>query len=95
MARQKFTVFLLPDGDGYQVCFPHYPNCITWGKTVTEALTNAKEAIEMVLDYEAEIGWDPVPPNVHVDHVVIGEIEAEIPDSMSILKYKLPIPRTS
>ena len=82
MARQKFTVFLIPDQDSYQVCFPHYPNCITCGETIEEALKNAKEAIELVLDYEAELGRDPVPPNVHVDHVVVGEIEAEIPDSM-------------
>ena len=82
MPLRKFTVFLLPDEDTYQVVFPHYPNCITCGDTVEEAFKNAKEAIELVLEYEAEQGADPVPPNAHVSHVVVGEIEAEVPDSL-------------
>lgn len=79
MPRKKFTVFLLPDEDAYQVVFPHYPNCITAGETVEEALKNATEAIELVLEWEAEQGADPVPPNAHVSHVVVAEIEAEVP----------------
>ena len=82
MVKRKFTVFLLPDDDGYQVVFPHYPNCTTCGDTVEEALTNAREAIELVLEVEAEQGADPVPPNAHVSHVVVGEIEAEVPESL-------------
>ncbi len=82
MVKRKFTVFLLPDDDGYQVVFPHYPNCTTCGDTVEEALMMAKEAIELVLEVEAEQGADPVPPNAHVSHVVVGEIEAEVPESL-------------
>ena len=82
MSRKKFTVFLLPDEDSYQVIFPHYPNCITAGETVEEALSNAKEAIELLLEYEAEQGADPIPPNAYVSHVVVGEIEAEVPESL-------------
>ena len=82
MPSKKFTVFLLPDDDSYQVIFPHYPNCITCGDTVEEALKNAKEAIELVLEVEAEQGADPVPPNAHVSHVVVAEIEAEVAESL-------------
>ena len=82
MVKRKFTVFLLPDDDGYQVVFPHYPNCTTCGDTVEEALMMAKEAIELVLEVEAEQGADPVPANAHVSHVVVGEIEVEVPDSL-------------
>ena len=82
MVKQKFTVFLLPDDDSYQVIFPHYPNCITAGDTVEEALSNAKEAIELLLEYEAEQGADPVPSNAYVSHVVVGEIDAEVPESL-------------
>ena len=82
MPKKKFTVFLLPDEDSYQVIFPHYPNCITCGNTVEEALKNAKEAIELVLEVEAEQGADPVPRNAHVPHVVVGEIEAEVPEGL-------------
>ena len=82
MVKRKFTVFLLPDDDGYQVVFPHYPNCTTSGDTVEKALEIAKEAIELVLEVEAEQGADPVPANAHVSHVVVGEIEAEVPKSL-------------
>ena len=82
MPRKKFTVFLLPDEDSYQVIFPHYPGCITCGDTVEEALKNAKEAIEMVLEVEAEQGADPVPRNAHVSHAIVAEIEAEVPESL-------------
>lgn len=82
MPLRKFTVILLPDEDAYQVVFPHYPNCITQGESVDEALSNAKEAIELLLEVEAEQGADPVPPNAHVHHVVVAEIEAEVPESL-------------
>ena len=82
MPSRKFTVILLPDDDSYQVVFPHYPGCITFGETVEEALGNAKEAIELHLRGEAEIGADPVPANAYVRHVVVGEVEAEVPESL-------------
>ena len=83
MAQQKFTVMLIPDGDGYQVIVPHYSECTTWGKTPQEALDNAKEAMEMILEhYAEECNQGPVPYNVHASHVVIGEIEAEVPDTL-------------
>ena len=82
MPLMKFSVLLLPDDNGYQVVFPHYPNCITCGDTVEEALANAKEAIELLLEAEAEQGADPVPQNAYVDHVVVGQIEAEVPESL-------------
>ena len=80
MGKQQFTVILLPDEDGYQVVFPHFPDCITSGATIDEALKNAREAVELHMKGLAELGADSVAPNVHVDHVVVGEIEADIPD---------------
>lgn len=49
MPKQKFTVILLPDEDCYQVFFPHYPDCITFGVSVPEALQRAQEALELTL----------------------------------------------
>lgn len=89
MGKQQFTVILLPDEDGYQVVFPHYPDCITSGATIDEALKNAREAVELHLEGLAELGADPIAPNVHVDHVVVGEIEADIPDVL--LERKPPV----
>jgi len=82
MKPRKFTIFLLPDEESYQVVFPHYPSCITYGVTVEEALKNAKEAIELHLEGEAKQGADPVPPNASVSHVVVADIEANVPDSL-------------
>lgn len=84
MAKQrKFTVILLPlKTGGYQVYFPDYPGCITVGDTVDEALKHAKAAMELHLKVEAEEGGDPVPEYVHVPHVVVGEVDVEVPDSL-------------
>ncbi len=82
MARKKMTVNLLPDEDSYQVIFPHYSNCITFGATVEEALANAQEAIELLLEAESENTDMPFPSNAHVSHLVVGEIEAEVPDKL-------------
>ena len=80
MAKQKFTVFLMPDGDGYQVIVPDYPDVISWGKTPAEAFEMAQECIELVLEVHAERGMDPVIPGVHASHVIVGTVEAEVPE---------------
>lgn len=82
MAQRKFTVILLPDEGSYHVVFPDYPGCITQGDTVEEALNMAKEAMELYLEVEAERGGDPVSGNVHVPHVVVGEVDVDVPDSL-------------
>lgn len=83
MVQRKFTVILLPLEDGgYQVYFPDYPGCITVGDTVDNALGHAKEAMELYLKVEAERDGDPVPEYVHVPHVVVGEVDVEVPDSL-------------
>jgi antitoxin HicB len=82
MAKRKFTVFLLPDKGVYSVLFPYYSGCITDGDTVEEALKNAKEAMELYLEVEAEKGGDPVPSLVRPPYVVVSEIEVEVPDRL-------------
>ena len=44
---REYTVILDPDDDGhgYTVLVPALPGCITQGRTRTEALEHAKEAI--------------------------------------------------
>ena len=82
MAKRKFTVFLLPDDGCYTVVFPHYSGCNTFGTTVEDALFMAKDALEGFLVVEAEKGGDPIPDYVHAPHVVVSEIEVEVPDSL-------------
>ena len=82
MPQKKFTVILLPDDDCYQVFFPHYPDCITFGASVPEALQRAQEALELTLKSHADEGRDPVPENAWAAHVVVADIVAEVPESL-------------
>ncbi len=93
MAKQKFTVILLPDEDGYQVVFPHYPDCITWGATIDLALQNAREAIELHLEGLAGLGADPVPDYVHAPHVVVGTLDIGVPGNL--VESNLSITKTT
>lgn len=80
---RKFTVILLPqDEGGYQVFFPYYPNCTTDGDTVEEALANGKDALEGLLITESKHDGDPVPSYVFASHVVVGEVDVQVPRSL-------------
>lgn len=79
MPMQKFTVFLMAHEDGYQVIVPHYPNCTTEGDTVEEALANAKDAMEGLLITESKHGGDKVESFVYAPHVVVANIDVEVP----------------
>ncbi|MCH8309393.1 MAG: type II toxin-antitoxin system HicB family antitoxin [Chloroflexi bacterium] len=81
MAKQKFTVILIPDTSGYQAIVPHYPECTTGGDTPEEAFASAKEALELIMEAEVELE-EPVPPNVHASHVISGEVELDLPEFM-------------
>lgn len=50
MAVKQFTVILIPDEEGYQVLVLCFPSCTTCSKTTDEALGNAKEAMELLLE---------------------------------------------
>ena len=78
MAKQKFTVFLIPDTEGYQAVIPHYSEAITFGHTPEEAFSNAEEALALLLEDENV----PVPPNVHASHTIVGDIELDIPEKL-------------
>jgi predicted RNase H-like HicB family nuclease len=83
MSVRKFTVILLPqDEGGYQVFFPYYPNCTTDGDTVEEALANGKDALEGLLFTESKHGGDKVEPYVLASHVVVAEVDIEVPAAL-------------
>jgi antitoxin HicB len=62
MTTRDYKVFLEPDEayGGYVVICPTLPGCYSQGKTVTEALANIREAIELVLE-DMESRGEPVP----------------------------------
>ena len=78
----KFSVILLPDEEGYTVFVPGYPEVISWGETPEHALEMAKECLEVILEIHAEERADDeqVQPDMNPSHVVVGTIEADVPD---------------
>ena len=84
MNKQIFTaILMLQDEGGYQVFFPYYPNCTTDGNTMEEALDNGKDALEGLLIMESRHGGDPVPAFVLAPHVVVADIDIEVPGSLA------------
>ena len=62
---RRYTVVLTfdPEVDSYAVTVPALAGCFTQGRTVEEALANAKEAIALHLDALAAEG-EPLPDDV-------------------------------
>ena len=42
----RYTVLIYPDEGAYSVTVPALPGCVTWGATLDEAVTSARDAIE-------------------------------------------------
>ena len=79
MTTRRFTAVLIPDEDAYQVVVPRFPNCTTWGSTPAEALANAREAMELLVEDPSEIDLDALQLPSEF-HVIVGNIEVEVPD---------------
>ncbi|MGA2430390.1 MAG: type II toxin-antitoxin system HicB family antitoxin [Candidatus Acidiferrum sp.] len=74
MTARDYKVFLEPDAEygGYVAVCPSIPGCYSQGKTVSEALANMREAIELSLeDMESRGEQIPDPSDVLVGSVVI------------------------
>jgi len=74
MVTRDYKVFLEPDQayEGYVVTCPSIPGCYSQGKTVSEALANIREAIELCLeDMESRGEQLPDPTEVLVGCVVV------------------------
>ncbi|MGH7961465.1 MAG: type II toxin-antitoxin system HicB family antitoxin [Candidatus Binatia bacterium] len=76
----RHTVLLDPDmdGDGYTVTVPALPGCITEGRTIDEALANAREAIACHVAGLLASG-DEVPREAPPLIPLVAEVEFETP----------------
>jgi antitoxin HicB len=75
MQRERvFTVNLHPQPEGgYTVLVPALPEVVTEGDSRAEAMANAREAIEAVLDMYRDEGWDiPADVETEVEHLTIA-----------------------
>ena len=58
MSMRDLKVFLEPDEDygGYVVVCPSLPGCYSQGKTISDALSNIREAIDLCLEDAESLG---------------------------------------
>jgi predicted RNase H-like HicB family nuclease len=73
----RYTVLIYPDEGAYSVTVPALPGCVTWGRTLDEAVASAREAIEGHIAALRETGQDV--PEEETPVVVTVEIAAEAP----------------
>ena len=72
--ERQFTINLHPQPEGgYTVLVPALPEVVTEGDTREEAMANAREAIELVLQVYRDEGWE-IPQDVatEIDHLTIA-----------------------
>ena len=71
-----YAVFDPADEGGYNVSFPDFPGCFTFGRTFEEATQMAKEVLELWLEELAQTKQE-IPTRKH--HPVINEIQVTMP----------------
>jgi predicted RNase H-like HicB family nuclease len=81
MSKKNVPVILLPEeGGGYSVFVPLFPSCTTQGETAEEALKNAKEALELLLEEPTEDDLECLDI-LDISHIVVGHVEVEAPNA--------------
>ncbi len=67
----KYTVILIPEEEGgYSVEVPALPGCYTQGETRGEAISMAREAIELYLE-SCKAHNEPIPEETGVESLII------------------------
>ena len=69
------AVFNPAEEGGYNVSFPSFPGCVTFGKTFEDAKKMAKEVLELWLEELSNGGEEIVSRN---DRPIIDEISAVV-----------------
>ena len=72
-----FAVFDPAPEGGYDVSFPDFPGCVTFGKTFEEAKEHAREVLELWLEELAAENRASIP--VRTARPIIDEIYAAVP----------------
>lgn len=67
---------------GYNVFFPAFPGCVTFGRTYEEAEKNAAEVLELWLE-ELSLNKQKIP--VSKNRPLIGEVQVNLPDNAKLI----------
>lgn len=70
------AIFEPAEEGGYNVSFPDFPGCVTFGATFEEAKEKAKEVLELWLEELAAAGETIV---VHDYHPIVDDITTTVP----------------
>lgn len=71
VAPERRHVILTPVEDGYWMAeVPSLPGCITQGASKKEALENAREAIQLVIECMRDDG-EEIPPDAPIESAVV------------------------
>ena len=85
MAKQQFkkgkileytAVFDPAEEGGFNVSFPDFPGCVTFGKSFEEAKQMAKEVLELWLE-ELQASEQEIP--IKTKRPIIDEVEVSLP----------------
>lgn len=71
-----FAVFEPAEENGYNVSFPDFPGCVTFGKNFEEAKKKAKEVLELWLE---ELADQKYKFPVRASRPIIDEIKVALP----------------
>jgi len=71
-----FAIFDPAEEGGFNVSFPDFPGCVTFGKNFEQARAMAHEALELWLEELAE-SREYIP--LHSAHPIIDEVRVPIP----------------
>ena len=71
--QRRFTVTLHPEPEGgFTVRVPALPEVVTCGDTYEEAMANAREATELILEVYREEGRDIPDAETRIDHLTLS-----------------------
>lgn len=71
-----FAVFDPAEEGGYNVSFPDFPGCVTFGDTFEQAKAHAEEVLELWLEELAE-SQEEIPR--HVARPFVDEVRVRVP----------------
>ncbi len=74
--QNYFAIFDPAKEGGFNVSFPDFPGCVTFGKNFEEAKRMAKEVLELWIE-ELSDQQEPIPKKAF--HPIIDEISVAIP----------------
>lgn len=67
---------------GFNVSFPSFPGCVTFGRNFEEAKEKAREVLELWIE-ELSTGGEEIP--VYHSHPIIDEVNVILPNMSKII----------